>query len=253
MTQTSRTSVVTTGRRIILCFLALVLTYSGICQINPDSVVVLPMKIAAPVSAKKIGQIKVGDNAFKMGCDYEKVIGDAKRKAAAMGGNVVKITTLEEPVFVGKCYRVKADVYYADDLHAYGKPDGGGTLLSGGSAKNYAVLCIYRLRDTIVPEPTYKLHLNEDSVLCTIRGRSKHEFRIYKDGLIILWAKTEKRADLELNVKMGETYYIRCGVQPGQLWMTPVLELVNKDDGVQEFSKLGRDKNDDVHYLDMIH
>ena len=241
----------------LLCWIvAVLLSCCGFAQDRTDSVVVLPKKIAAPASAKKLGTISVGNNSTAINCDYEKIIAEAKKKGAEMGGNIVKITELVPPAFVSKCYRIKADVYYSDSLQAYQK--------AGNTAKqttvennNFATLYIYRLHDTLIPEPTYKLHLDNDSVICNVKGKWKQEVRIYKDGPITLWAKTEKREELKLDIKTGSSYYVRCGLRSGQFWMTPVIELVDPTVGATEYGRLNKGKNGhtdtDIHYLDQIH
>ena len=228
--------------------------YSVFAQSREDSIVVLPLKMTVPANANKIGNIKLGNNATQIHCDYEEIITSAKKQAIEMGGNIVKITELIPPAFVSKCYKIKADVYYSNKL-----PD---SLLkhvtpiqkTGMKEVNYATLYIYRLPDTIMLATSYNIHLNDDSVICTVKSRSRDSVKIYKEGPQILWAKTEQREELKLNIRFGEVYYIRCGLKDGQIRKTPVMELIDETTGKLEYAKGKSGKKDQsVRYLQEIH
>jgi len=218
-----------------------------------DSIIVLPVKIAAPADAKKLGNIKVGNNAVKTRCDYEEMVKLAKEKARAMGGNIVKITKLLEPAFISKCYKIEADVYHADKLPVYDVKRANENKATPAN-NNYAVLYIYRLPDTLALITPYKLHLNDDSVISIVKSKSADSAIINKEGMITLWAETGKRTELKLDVKSGQAYYIRCGLQKGEIRMIPVLQLMDNDTGAEEYGKLKKRKKDiGVNYLYQIH
>jgi hypothetical protein len=224
-------------------------------QYNQDSVIVLPIKIAAPANAKKLGAIKIGNNANKLHCDYEGMIASARQKAKAMGGNIVKITQMNDPVFISKCYSIKADVYYVKELPDYKVQN---AINPAGMNSGYATLYIYRLRDTTMMATGYKVHLDNDSVICNVKGRSRDSIDLYKEGTITLWAETEKRQDLKLDVKSGHSYYVRCGLKSGELRMIPVLQLMDNNPGMAEYEALkkkkkGTNKNTGIQYLRQIH
>ena len=238
-------------RYLIILFILLCITTTGNAQSKQDSVIVLPMKIAAPVNAKKLGMIRVGNNATQTKCDYEDVIRSAKEKARAMGGNIVKITQLIEPAFISKCYSIRGEVYYVNELPGYPMQNNNNHT---PVTNNYALLYIYRLPDTLAFVTSYKLHMDNDSVICTVKSKSWDSVKIYKEGQVTLWGKTEKREELKLDVKSGQSYYIRCGLIKGQIRMVPVIELVDKTSGETEFEKLKKGKKDmDVRYLQQIH
>lgn len=187
-----------------------------------------------------------------MHCDYEGMILSAKQKAMAMGGNIVKITQLNDPVFISKCYSIRADVYYAADLPDYGQHNTENNTFKDTKA-GYATVYIYRLPDTLLATG-YKVHLNDDSVICTVKSRSKEAIKIYKESTITLWAETEKRQDLKLAVKPGNDYYVRCGLKSGEIRMIPVLQLVDNSTGSAEYERLHKKKKDTkVNYLGRVH
>ena len=239
------------------CFIILLLLQGSIptfAQSGNDSVIVLPVRITAPANAKKLGAIRAGNNATKTHCDYEAIIQEAKNKARAMGGNIVKITRLIQPAFISKCYSIAADVYYASELPVYTVPKTNENNTSMSGKQEYALLYIYRLSDTIAFAGSYHVHLDNDSVICSVKSKSRDSVKIYKEGPVKLWARTESKGELILSVKFGAVYYIRCGLKKGEIRMIPILEVVDKETGAREYKHLLNGKKDmDVIYLDQIH
>ena len=241
---------------IRLCCLVFLLFLFGyipvFAQSGKDSVIVLPLKIVPPYNAKKVGKIRVGNNATRTHCDYEATITEAKTKARAMGGNLVKITKLVAPAFISKCYSIEADVYYADPLPVY-DPIGRKTETYPLPAKPYyALLYIYRLADTVAFAAPYSLHHN-DSVICTVKSRSRDSIKVYQEGPLTLWARA-KNEQVTIDVRFGSVYYIRCGLKQGEIRMHPYLEVVEYAIGEKEYGRMAKGKKDmDASYLQQIH
>ncbi len=238
------------------CFILLltfICSFSVFAQNAQDTIVVLPIKMEVPGNAVKKGSIKAGNNATDTHCNYEDVVASAKEKAGKMGGNIVKITQLIPPAFVSKCYRINADVYYSPTPPKMANNQTTGNAQAGKPA-GYALLYIYRLADTIMMAPSYHLHLNGDSAICFVRNKSRDSVKIYKDGSVLLWGKTQHKGELKLDVKFGEKYYIRCGLKGTQFSMTPVIEQVDANTGAAEYSRSkNRKKEQSVKYLQEMH
>ncbi len=227
----------------------LLLGYTHICCAQADSIVVLPVKMKVPDGANKLGSFTLGNNATETNCDYEALIRAAKDKAAAVGGNIVKITELIDPAFISKCYKIKADVYHVAQLPQYKLPAADTPLNA-----SYATLYFYRLKDTMAFVTAYNVHMNGDSIVCKVRSRSRDSVNVYADGQEALWAATERRTELKLDVKTGNKYYIRCGLRKGEIRMVPVLELVNNEMGKTEYEQeRNHKKNMGVEYLQQVH
>ena len=236
--------------KLTVFFIGLLLQLTNVCRAQTDSVVVLPMKMKAPDGAKKIGSMTLGNNATATNCDYEALINDAKIKAKAMSGNIVKITELIAPAFISKCYKIKADVYYSVNLSQYQVQKTDVAVLP----KEYATVYIYRLKDTLALVGGYFVHMDGDSVICKVKSRSRDSVNIYKNGPVKFWADIEKRAELKLDVQIGHSYYIRCGVRKGEIRMVPVLEAVTDKIGKAEYDEDGQHKkNMSVQYLQQVH
>ena len=220
-----------------------------------DSILVIPIKMQLPENAKKIGSIKVGNNSTAAHCDYEAVLQNAKMEAMALGGNLIKITHLIPPVFISKCYKIKADVYYSKSLDSFiAKREAKKNEKIEPINSSTAILYLYRLKDTIAFGIGYSIHLNNDSVIAQVRSKSFDSVLLYTPGLNKIWAKTENKVTLNINTKPGEKYYVRCGLIKGEIRMLPVLELVDEKTGAMQLSQLkGLKKDMDIRYLNQIH
>ena len=222
-------------------------------QTTKDTIIVVPQKMSAPANSVKIGAITAGNNATATNCDYEKVVTEAKNKAREMGGNVVKITELAPPAFVSKCYRLKADVYYAPRFRDSVLVQAGKTT-EHAATDPHATLFIYRVKDTIALAGPYYIRMNSDSIICETKSRSGDSLNIYKEGPVTLWAKKGAHKELKLDVKFGETYYIRCGLIKDGIKLVPVIERMDNSTGAAQYTnETRRRKNMGVKYLYEVH
>ncbi|HLZ85616.1 MAG TPA: hypothetical protein VKQ52_00195 [Puia sp.] len=209
---------------------------------NAD-VLVLDLNQPLPDNCRQIGKIKAfgGDS----NCTYSGAVADAKAKARKMGGNVLKITGYRDPGLGALCFQIKANVLYSADVQQ---------LIAADQAKkdsvhrskfgdhpDYAILYAYR------PSGAgaligYNLHLG-DSVICRMKNSSKYEIRIYKEGQTTLWAKTEAKASIPLNVRFGEEYFVRCTIQMGFFVGDPDLSLIEKGPGEAGYEGINDSKS----------
>jgi len=249
-------NIASTMKKLLFLVLLKLFTHEDcFAQIEKDTIIILPIKTAPPANSYKAGSLKAGNNATQTHCDYDEVIRAAKDEARAMGGNVIKITELIPPALVSKCYKIKADVYFApafrDSVLAKMNATAGE---HAAITTPHATLRIYRLKDTVAFATAYYLHLDNDSVICKARSRWAEAINIYKEGPATLWAKTGARKELKLDIKTGETYYVRCGLVKGGLRNAPALELVDRQTGEAEYKEpKGNGKSAEVRYLQEIH
>ena len=111
-------------------------------------------------------------------------------------------------------------------------------------SNDYALLHIYRPGSMKGMAISYNLHLN-DEVVFRVKNKSKTTLKITNEGLKTLWAKTETRAELPVDIKLGYEYYIRCGVGFGAFVGRPKLEIVDNKIGKDEFDKIpSNEKNE---------
>lgn len=94
---------------------------------------------------------------------------------------------------------------------------------------------------------SYNLHLG-DSVIARVPNNFAGEIIIRKEGPDTLWARTESKTDIPIEIGFGKVYYLRCGVKVGIMAGRPDLSLVDATIGKAEYNavlerKQKRDKN----------
>jgi hypothetical protein len=204
-----------------------------------DEVKVFGLKTVLPANVEVIGSIKIGDTGFTLNCNYETVLENAKIEARKIGGNAIKITEHLFPnIFGSSCHRIKADILKINDFNNLNITQNIDSSLLNA---DYAVLNFYRLSGQ-GPLVNYDIHLG-DSVICRVRNNTKQSIKVKIFGANILWAKTESRSEIPIQIEKGKTYFIRCDLGVGFMVGNPKLFLVNPEIGQEEFDYITRDAN----------
>lgn len=199
-----------------------------------EEVRVLGLQDAVPSNSEELGEVKIGDSGFSVNCGWDVVIDKAKIEARKIGGNAIKIIKHIPPSPLGSsCDRITAKILKVKDF-ANMSP-----LLVKDSAlinADYALLHVYRPggAGALV---SYDLYLG-DSIICRVSNKWKKTLKIRKDGLNNLWARTEVKKEIPINVKFGNEYYVRCSLTMGAFVGHPKLELVDPLAGKTEFQAL---------------
>ncbi|MGV3539726.1 MAG: hypothetical protein ACO1OQ_07945 [Rufibacter sp.] len=204
-----------------------------------EEVRVFGLEENAPLSAEQIGTVKITDNGFSVNCGYEQVVEQAKAEARMAGGNAIKITEHRTPnALSSTCHRISAIILKVGNLAAVAAAPApvDAALLNA----DYALLHVYRLGG-LGPLVSYDLYLG-DSVICRVKNNWKQTIKIKKDGLNTLWAKTESKREIPVNIKLGQEYYVRCAVGVGAFVGRPQLELVGSASGKAEFQSIKEKK-----------
>ncbi|MEO6683373.1 MAG: hypothetical protein ABIN48_11190 [Ginsengibacter sp.] len=194
-----------------------------------QAVLVIGIDQPEPDHAEVLGKVKIGDNGLTLDCTYETVIDKAKMEARKVGGNAIKIIEHKPPSTLGtSCHRITANILRVADINNYTQVED--EILED---VDYAVLNVYRYGGpgALVG---YDLYLG-DSVICRVKNNFKTTLHIKKDGLNTLWAKTEAKSQVPIDIKIGKTYYLRCGISMGAFVGQPKLELVDSKVGKPEF------------------
>ncbi|MBK8884482.1 MAG: hypothetical protein IPN67_19635 [Bacteroidales bacterium] len=199
-----------------------------------EEVMVFGLQDSVPANSEVLGVIKVGDPGFASDCGWDVVIDKAKIEARKAGGNAIKITEHIPPSALGSsCHRITAKILKVENSVL--KP---AAAIVDSSLLNadYAILHIYRYGG-VGALVSYDLHLG-DTVICRVSNKWKKSIKIRKDGLNTLWAKTEAKEELPVNIKFGTEYYIRCSVTMGAFVGRPKLELVSNSTGKAEYQSV---------------
>lgn len=205
-----------------------------------EAVTVFGIQDPVPTNSEELGIVKVGDTGFSTNCGWDVVMDKAKMEARKIGGNAIKITDHKPPSIMGSsCHRITAKILKVEnfnDLPAAAKVDS--ALLNA----DYALLHVYR-HSGMGAFVNYDLHLG-DTVVCRVSNKWKKTIKIRRDGLNTLWAKTEAKEELPINIKLGNEYYIRCSVTMGAFVGRPKLELVDSQTGKAEYHSIKLNKSE---------
>jgi len=195
-----------------------------------QDIVVIGLDQAEPANAEVLGQVKIGDTGFTTNCGYDIVIDKAKLEARKAGGNAIKIMEHTPPSAMGSsCHRITAKVLKVENIENY-TPKTEEEVISD---VDYAILNVYRYSGAGALV-SYDLYLG-DSTICRVKNNFKTTLHIKKDGGNSLWAKTEAKSEVPIDIKKGKTYYLRCGITMGAFVGHPKLELVDSKTGKAEF------------------
>jgi hypothetical protein len=97
----------------------------------------------------------------------------------------------------------------------------------------YALLHFYRPGKMAGFLIGYDVHVG-DSVGYRARNGSRGEVRRRVPGPVMVWAKTEAREELVLDVQPGREYYVRCTIGVGAVVGRPHLQQVSVAQGQKE-------------------
>lgn len=195
-----------------------------------------------PSNAEKLGIIKSGDSGFSIKCSYTDVLDKAKTESRKVGGNALKITKHKLPDLWSSCHRITVDVLKIDNLENYiaiVQAAGGDSALIDA---DYAIINVYCSSGQGVLV-NYDLYLG-NSVICRVKNNFCESIKIYKDSYNSLWAKTESKTEIPINIEFGQTYYIRCGTKmEAFVGRHPSIEIVNDIVGETEMNIVRQKKN----------
>ena len=90
---------------------------------------------------------------------------------------------------------------------------------------------------------SYDLYLG-DSIICRVSNNFCESIKIDKRGMNTLWAKTESKEEVPINIEFGKVYYVRCSIGVGVLVGRPRIEIVDSANGKREFETIQNKKKD---------
>lgn len=198
-----------------------------------EEVQVLEIDDPDPNDFEVLGTVKLGDTGFSVDCGREEVIDKAKMEARKVGGNGIKIIKHTLPDFASSCHRITANIIKVSNWDNYQTEEEPDSALINA---DYALLHVYRPSGTGALI-NYDLHL-ENEMICRVSNKWKKSIKITKEGRQILWARTESKTELPLNIQFGHEYYVRCGLTMGFFIGRPKLEEINNRTGKREFQAI---------------
>lgn len=194
-----------------------------------------------PADAVSKGKLRIKDGGFKSNCGYTQSLYEARQKARIAGANVIRFTQVKPPDGWSTCYRMSAELFYLEDLapllaEQQAVADSAMRTLLPDTA-SYALLCVYRPASGSGALVQYNLHV-DDSVVCRVRNGGSYWVKIYNPGQARVWARTEKRMEVEVDFQPGKAYFLRCAVGVGAFVGRPVFDIVDTYGGIMEYNSM---------------
>lgn len=195
-----------------------------------QEVAVIELDQPEPAGSEVLGQVRIGDSGFTTDCKYEVVLDKAKMEARKAGGNAIKIVEHQQPTAFGSaCHRITAKILKVENVDQFLVKEEEPVI----PGADYAIINVYRYSGA-GPIITYDVHLG-DSVICRVKNNFKTSVKVNKDGLNTLWAKTESKSEVPVDIQLGHQYYLRCSIVMGAFVGRPKIELVDWKTGKTEF------------------
>ncbi|WP_166963864.1 DUF2846 domain-containing protein [Yeosuana marina] len=194
-----------------------------------------------PESSKFVGDLKIGDSGFSTDCGYETVIENAKLTAKKSGANLIQLIEVKKPNFGSTCYRIKAKMYR--NLETEKLID----LIAKHEVKNksrlpdnadYAIVYFYRPKNFAGSLIGYKIRLDNDSIIGRVRNGEKFNYKTSNFGKHTFWGVTESKDSVVINIKKGQEYFVRCGINMGVAVGRPDMYLVDSNVGIREYEHM---------------
>jgi hypothetical protein len=209
---------------------------------SDTEIAVLEENDLIPPGIEKIGQVTIGDN-MRISCDYDRTIDQAKEKVRKMGGNVLKVTEHKRPNAWSTCHRIKGDVYRSSTPLKTTISEEDNKIASSliADTAQYALLCLYRPGTFNGSALNVRVHVNGDLV-SRMRNNSRQMVKLYKEEIVTVWAETEKRDEVELDIKFGEVYFVKAEIGMGLMVGRPQLTHIKfAERGYREFINTKRE------------
>lgn len=196
-----------------------------------------------PDKAIEIGSIKIGDTGFSTNCSLSTVLALAKENARTAGGNAIKITEHKKPSALGSsCHRIKATILSVpEDVLAMRPSKGTPPIDSLLYEEGCAMIHFYRPGGTGIAI-NYDIKI-DDETITKAKNKYKESVKVQAVGPVVLWAKTEARNEVHIDLQPGQHYYVRCTVNMGIMVGHPFMELVDNSIGITEYNNLKKKKN----------
>ena len=106
----------------------------------------------------------------------------------------------------------------------------------------YATLHVYRMREYVGSLMGLDLQLKNNIidglVLGKVMNNRKMIIKLYQAGKNELFINTELTRSAFLNVKMGESYYLKVSLTTGLFAARPQLQIMDKEQGQMDFESI---------------
>jgi len=104
-----------------------------------------------------------------------------------------------------------------------------------------ALLHLYRPATKVGVAVSYDLHLDNE-VVFRAKYKTKTTIRLTSEGQKMLWAMTESKTELPVDIRLGQEYFVSCDIGIGAFVGRPRLRLMDNKLGKTQFAKIPSSK-----------
>jgi hypothetical protein len=193
-----------------------------------DHVLVCEENVPVPEGAKYIGKIAIHNRLIPQTSE-EMVIKTAVQRVIEKNANILKIREIRMRNTFNSDYSLWGEAYYVDDIDKAiasmpAIPDTVTPYLIKDTAQ-YALLFVFRPIAIKGATIDYQLHLNDREIFNATKG-SYDTIKVYKEGLVNLWAATDIRSEAQLDIHFGKVYFIKCEIDYGYVAPCPRITVM---------------------------
>jgi len=182
-------------------------------------VVVFGLKYTPQDNAVAIGKIKsggqmhIGTYTTSNTYDYSDVISKLRSKARKSGSNIIKVNELKYPGFSSKSIRIKGELYYAENVKEVVEDYYESNIWSPHDKE----AMIYFMRPYMHPGSglAAKIYSENENHINNVYAGFVYHHSIKKSGEYSFYIESNEEMKVNLNVEMGNEYYVLIGFNQG--------------------------------------
>ena len=129
-----------------------------------------------------------------------------------------------------------------DSLTVNGKKSDSLSINVQTDSTKYAILYVYRPSSFVGVIIGYNLHITnsaiKDSVIGRAKNNSKFMVKLYQEGKTQIFAQTEAKKFVNIDVKFGKKYFLKCGIAMGAFVGRPQLDLIYPEQGELDYNNV---------------
>ena len=195
-----------------------------------------------PKSTEFIGEITIKDSGANSPCGYAKTFEDVKYNAKMSGANVIVLTKISTINLSNTCYKIKASLFRSMDEKsklAIQKNIEKKNKSRLAEDADYAIIYFYRPVTGYNLTTKYKIQINQEPTsIGKLSSGDRFYFKTKKFGKNRFWVRKNEEYSIEIDVKKGQEYFVKCAVNLEQIINNFEIKLMETHFGKKEFEQI---------------
>ncbi|WP_448522119.1 hypothetical protein, partial [Schleiferia thermophila] len=187
-----------------------------------DDVIIISDQSLLPDNRRDVGTIQVTHSDYHdVPCGWIERLTAAQLEARKYGGNLILLDKITGHVNLAtnSCGVISGYVYNVDESTLYRLKN---QRINGGLRNKYDFARVVFIKPTFATN--YSIYVNKEN-LGLIKGGEIVEYKTKNKELLVIWAKTDRKSKLVMNVEPGYDYFVLCNELPMGL-LLPTVQFV---------------------------